>query len=328
MTSPALLRPLLATARIANVPSVISNVWVGIVIATMLPFLLGWEGWAFDAGFWIRAGGLAVAGVFLYISGNFLNDLHDLEWDRKNRPERALPQGLFTPFSYFGTALALAITALAIAFTLHPHSGWVAVAILAFILIYTRWHKRTAWAVVPMGICRALLPVMGFFAFASPHSAQEVFHLNDTYHVLFSPLIGVQSLALLIYIAGLSLSARYESSPNPSIPALIGSRALLVSSGLLVAAVWWPEIGPPVAAGLVPFVLWMALSLTRYRRPIPKHVSALLAGIPLIDWIGLLGFAFVHAAKGSTQPFILACILVPPLAFVSGRALQRLAPAT
>jgi 4-hydroxybenzoate polyprenyltransferase len=300
---------------------VISNVWVGIVIATMAVFSLGVEGY-FDGHFWIRVARICLAGVFLYISGNFFNDLHDVEWDRKNRPERALPRGLFTPLSYLMIGITLAIAALAIAFTLHPHSGWVAVAILVFILIYTRWHKRTAWMVIPMGICRALLPAMGFFAFSSPPSA------HDTYSVLFSPLIGVQSLALLLYIAGLSLSARYESSPNPSVPALIGSRALLVSSGLLVAGVWWRLVDFHVAAGLFPFLLWMTLSLTRYRRPIPAHVSALLAGIPLIDWIGLLGFALVLSGKGATDPFILACILVAPLAFVSGRALQRLAPAT
>ncbi|RYD36314.1 MAG: hypothetical protein EOP87_05710, partial [Verrucomicrobiaceae bacterium] len=69
------LRPLLATARIANVPSVISNVWAGIAIGSVVQ---RWEHGGQPV--WLHALFLTLAGVFLYIGGNFLNDWHDREW--------------------------------------------------------------------------------------------------------------------------------------------------------------------------------------------------------------------------------------------------------
>jgi len=44
--------------------------------------------------------------------------------------------------------------------------GVVAVAVLALtlvagVLVYNRWHKGVVWAPVVMGLCRALLPVIG-----------------------------------------------------------------------------------------------------------------------------------------------------------------------
>jgi hypothetical protein len=61
---------------------------------------------------------------------------------------------------------------------------------------------------------------------------------------------------------------------------------------------------------------------------VSRHVSRLLAGIPLIDWMALLPLSLPSLAMTGTLPFTAACLFVPPLAFVSALLLQRLAPAT
>ncbi len=317
------LRPLLATARIANVPSVISNVWVGIAIGSIVQ---RWEHGGQPV--WLHAVFLMLAGVCLYIGGNFLNDWHDREWDAKNRPERALPNGLFSPATYLLTALLCGIAGVVLALLVSWKCAVVAALIILFIVIYTVWHKKAAWAVVPMGLCRALLPVMGFVGFA----VAVRFRLTPEFG-LPSPsmFITYHALALLIYIAGLSLGARYESSPNPSVAALSASKAALVFSGLLAAFLWTYLSVKAGIIGFLPFAVWMLFCLTKFRRPIPVHVSALLAGIPLIDWIALLAYCLLLpplAYPAAIQPYVIACLVIPPLAFITGRLLQRLAPAT
>lgn len=307
------LHALLATSRIANVPSVVSNVWLGAAIA------FAWSGFALE-DFWLRAALLSVAGVSLYVSGNFLNDWMDRDWDRVHRPERALPSGRFSPKLYLATAFAAAVTGCLLAALANPLSGIIAILLLICIFVYTWWHKRVSWAVIPMGLCRALLPLLGAFGVAGTLAA----------HSDFVGYISASSAALFCYIAGLSLSARYESLSAPPKSALFVARALLALSA--VAMAWWSLVHRTQLAitGLFPFCTWLLLSLTRYRSPVSTHVSALLAGIPLLDAVALLPLALAVAPAGDPwrTPFTAICAMLPLAAFLLGRMLQRVAPAT
>lgn len=300
---------LLSTARIANVPSVISNVWVGIV--------LGWLASGpetLDIP-WKESAFLIVSGICLYIGGNFLNDWMDRNWDVQHRPERALPRGLFTSGTYVSIAFALLLAGTIFACTVRSLSGIVAAAIVLFIVIYTVWHKKTPWAVIPMGICRALLPVMGSMAFFS--YADHVWPI---------------ACGLLFYIMGLSLSARYESMSEP--PRIVGvlSRALLLGTAIFCA---WSNKGLHLAQwlivmGALPYLLWTTFCLRFRNHPVPKLVSGLLAGIPLMDWIVLLPVGLmigINSAEGWNS-LAIASLIVPPVAFFSAHLLQKVAPAT
>lgn len=302
------LHALLSTARVANVPSVVSNVWVGLIIG------------AITAGTSSSIStsmifGLPLAGVLLYLSGNFFNDWMDRKWDMTHRPERALPRKLFSSRLYSIFALAFGSSGVALAASTSPLSGGVAAGIALSIVIYTVFHKRTAWAVIPMGLCRALLPIMGSIA---------IFPYVD--------YIWPAAAALFCYIMGLSLSARYESMAEP--PRWIGytSRGLLLGAAVLVT------IGNrhllitvyPTLAGVFPYLLWTSLCLRIWRKPIPVLVSRLLAGIPLVDWMTLLPLSLMLSFYGASEviPMVIAGFAVPPLAFISALLLQRLAPAT
>lgn len=295
---------LLATARIANVPSVVSNLGVGVLLGSI------GSGAEFS---WPWA--LTIAAVLFYGAGNFLNDWADREWDLVNRPERALPRGLFSEKAYLAVAVGGALVGLGLA-AIH---GWGAVIVsgtlVFFIWLYTKVHKRAAWAVIPMGLCRACLPVLGFVAMRGGISGSALF-----------PAVG-----LFVYVAALSLSARWESRADVPEGKQWTSRGLLIAAGVVPALL--PLMVMPVAGwvGMVAFFLWLGLCLTRYASPVPAHVSALLAGIPLVDWVTLFPMALIWMKLGRVEPFdpmFSIAVFLPPVAFILGRLLQRVAPAT
>jgi hypothetical protein len=332
------IHALLSTARVANIPSVVSNVWLGVAVASYL------GGWCSFSEPWAAAARLALAGVLLYVSGNFLNDWADRAWDLKNRPERALPCGLFAPGLYLGVAAACAVGGIFLSAVTSLASTAVAVVILCMIAIYTYWHKRSPWAVVAMGSCRALLPVMGAVGFSAVFLGQgdwpglqlptgQLFEIRagPPFVPPYSGMIGACALGLFCHIAGLSLSARYEAMPHAPTHISSLARILFITAvGVISYATyqWHVDSVWFVVAGLLPYGLWTFLSLSLWRKPVSRHVSRLLAGIPLIDWMVLLPLSLPSLAVAGMPPFTAACLLIPPLAFVSALVLQRLAPAT
>jgi tryptophan-rich sensory protein len=312
MNESANVRALLSTARIANVPSVASNVTVGVVLGTLAVTDSGRQMPSTPS---MLAVILVVAGVLLYVGGNFLNDWMDRSWDAVHRPERALPRGLFPPVWYLGIAMFLLAAGTGLAWVAGTRSGLVAGGIVLSVASYTLWHKRSAWAVVAMGMCRAFLPVMGFLAFYP--------YVDRVWPV---------ACALFCYIIGLSLSARYESMTEP--PKWVAAMA----RGLLLSAVVMVALGnrglfldrTSSICGALPYLAWTGFCLRYRRQPLPKLVSGLLAGIPLVDWMVLLPVAVLLMTDSTEGLGALAVIsaVMPPLAFISALLLQRLAPAT
>jgi 4-hydroxybenzoate polyprenyltransferase len=320
------LRALLATLRIANAPSVVSNVWLGFVLGwalnNPLAFLYGGIGW--------RSPLLPVlSGLLLYFAGNLANDWFDRDWDRLRRPERALPSGLFPSGNYLAAAIVAALLGVACAFATGVPCGLAALFILVCVILYTWIHKRTAWSVIPMGLCRAGLYALGFLTWCSLGGNDRFLESMPTSGIWkLGALILTLGSGLLAYIAGLSMSARYEGMADaPPGPKAI-ARALLVYPFLAMTCWILPMVPAYGWIGMIPYGLWLTLCLTRYRRPIPAHVSALLAGIPLVDAIFLLpvGTSFVIESEG--HPLSVFILLIPLAAFVLGRLLQKVAPAT
>ena len=298
------LHALLATARIANVPSVVSNLGVGVLLGSVetgADFSWPWT--------------LMIAAVLFYVAGNFLNDWADREWDAVNRPERALPRGMFSAKAYLAAAVGGAVIGLVLTAVFGFGALLVAVVLVWLIWLYTKVHKRAAWSVIPMGLCRACLPVLGYVAMRGGIAGPALF-----------PAVG-----LFVYIVALSLSARWESKVEVPEGKKMLSRGLLVAAGVVPALL--PLLVMPMFGwiGMIAFFLWLGLCVTKYRSPVPAHVSALLAGIPLVDWVILLPMALIPMQLGRVDPFdpmFSVGVFMPPAAFILGRLLQRVAPAT
>jgi hypothetical protein len=317
------LHALAATARIANMPSVACNLWLGIALGSLA------TGAPADGQFWRQAALLGVSGASLYLAGNFFNDWADRGWDARHRPERALPQGVFTPGCYLSVALLCCLLGLAAAAATRGTCLIGALCITMCIASYTRFHKRTAWAVIPLGLCRALLPGLGFIGVL----AMGIPQVGPPPHPTGAPTLAVMAAAcgLFCHIVGLSLSARNESLDGPPERAMSVVRLWFLAAAAWVFCASCLCLSLPLVTcvlGLLPYGLWVLFSLTVFRRPASAHVASLLAGIPLVDWGVLLPLSQARNAHGLPEVLTAICLLLPPLAFLLGRLLQRLAPAT
>lgn len=328
---------LLATMRIANLPSVVSNVWLGIALAAFF-----WGPWhpGLLAPKAPELAALLIAALCLYLCGGFLNDWHDRAWDAKHRPERALPAGLFGSRAYLGIAVALAVAGLVCSVIAGAQTLPVFVAILALVVIYTWTHKSRPAAVLAVPACRALLVWAGYLLCAGP-GLWEGFKAefgggNDRLTTLFHccsalafPL--THSVGVFAYVLGLSLFARHEATGHPSHGTAVVARALLWLPLAAMSAWWIPHYPLAGAAALVPFAAWTTLCLTVFRRPLPRLVSALLAGIPLVDFIAALPLATALVLPGDSvfdDPLLSITLVLPLATFALARLLQHFAPAT
>lgn len=340
MSHPGKFRALLATARIANVPSVVSNVWLGIAISIVS--FSNFEGLKWNPILLV-----IFSGVCLYLAGNFLNDWYDREWDQKNRPERALPRGLFSPTFYLITAIALGLSGIILAALAHILAAVVALTIILLIVTYTVVHKRESWSVIPMGLCRAMLVYLGLAPLIGRWGLLDLTNFRTISAELL--VAGIGAGALFFHIVGLSMSARQESKPVDSkrspVPTLMFAMAFLLPASLIfptTVAQWMTHVTSrhhfridpifPLGGGIV-YLSWLLASHSIFRKPIPRFVSALLAGIPLVDWIILsaIGTSTLNDPNRDGEAaftFAMMCLLIPPAAFVLGRLLQRVAPAT
>ncbi|MEN9974125.1 MAG: hypothetical protein RLZZ282_131 [Verrucomicrobiota bacterium] len=304
---------LCATGRIANIPSVLCNLWLGIALAATASDRLT------NGLIWGRIGVIGLAGVSLYLAGNFLNDWADRHWDARHRPERALPRALFAPGVYLLVALACGALGLGLAAALNGQCLTVALLIGGGVILYTWVHKRAAWAVIPMGLCRALLPVLGWAATTPPIGGWA------------PPALAACGLGLFCYIAGLSLGARHEAVDAPTSGLGGLPRVLVFGAAVLVFFAAYRLLSLPLAfcvLGLFPCGLWVGLSLAMFRTSLGRGVGHLLAGIPLLDWVVLLPLALVQGGHGWERPLPVMCLLVPPTAWLGGRFLQKLVSAT
>jgi len=296
----------LTAARVANLPGVACHVITGCLLAL---WLVPGEAGGSTSIPWLEISVAALAGVGLCVAGNLLNDWHDRAWDAIHRPERALPSGHFRPQTFLATGSACLLLGVAAMFGLSAAAGTVALAIAGCIAIYTRCHKRTAWSVVPLAMCRALLPLMGALAMSE----------SQPWTAPASALIPVLCAALFLWVCGLSLDARGEST-GATTP--FWRAWILIVSAPLVLSVTLAKDSLFSWFDLLPVALWMAMIRGPLRHTAKQRVSALLAGLPLLDFLALA--PVWNVTTGAPH----AILWIPLIAFGLGRVLQRASAAT
>src|SRR5438132_2040652 len=159
MTNNFSLRAYAQLLRLPNVFTALADICLGwlAALAAGAP-LTSWPSFAF----------LMCASAALYSAGMVWNDFFDIEQDQRERSFRPLPSGRITRGSAarLGTALLVAGVACA------ALAGWVNVLapasalviagfLVAAILLYDVWLKRTWFGPVAMGSCRFLNVLLG-----------------------------------------------------------------------------------------------------------------------------------------------------------------------
>ena len=349
---------LLAIGRVSNLPTVWSNVMLGMLLGGLVTSLPGTRYWLplqpDGEHFRWTDPGVAILTIVLmllgssaaYLCGTFFNDWWDADFDRKHRPERAIPAERIPRDTILTLTIAFAMISALLFLYISPAVGITGVVLLACIFIYTAIHKKTTLGVIPMGLCRSCLYVLGFLTFAEHLNWERIWEdvlqpsnlMNDLVPALVVLQVISMALGIAIYVAGLTMAARYESRPE----GFKAPRVLfwfLLFAPALTHTWWWIFHRPPflqgwhlaipALIGLVPFLAWTAVALARLRRSIPDYVSRTLAGLCLVDLLALPGIAATIETPWpgvNTYPLLLA--LIPLALFVFALLLQRVAPAT
>lgn len=250
-------RTALKLGRVSNLPTVWTNTLVGAALVNP----------GFDVFTVFTA---AIALSLLYIAGMFLNDVFDLEWDRRHQSGRPLVAGeakvseaLGLSVAFLGLALALLILATEPDRRFHVLVG--AAALIGLIMLYDWKHKQ--WAVGPwlMGGCRLLVYLIAGAAVGA-----------------WNQQILVAGLCLLGYIAGITYVARLEHLN--ALHGLWPVALLFVPTGFVLYLGFNDVWSWLLAAALL---YWLVRAVWRLmpgkRRRVPQAVGALLAGIALVD---------------------------------------------
>jgi UbiA prenyltransferase family len=268
----------LRLSRISNLPTVWSNVLVGVALA---------------GGAWNDPRlPLALLSLSLfYTGGMLLNDAFDREFDARERPERPIPAGEVSATEVSGFGFGMLGAGLALLLLLGQAGGtaspWGAagsgLALAATILLYNVHHKANPLSPLLMGICRMLVYLTAALAVAGSALPTTLY---------------VSALVLLCYLVGLTCAARQEHLDrlDNAWPLLLLAAPPLYGLGLA-----WQQ--PLVLLPLLALILWVTLAVRRLRRrargDVPAAVAALIAGISLLD-------AMLLAGLGQVVPMLLA----------------------
>ncbi|MFM9914880.1 MAG: UbiA family prenyltransferase [Rhizobacter sp.] len=279
----------LRLGRVSNLPTVWTNVLVGVVLAggvvsdSRLPLLL-----------------LALS--LFYVGGMFLNDAFDREFDAKHRPERPIPSGRVSAREVFllGFGMLVVGTAGVAAASRGPDGipAWRALAssagLAGSIVFYNAHHKGNPLSPLVMGLCRVFVVFTAAFSVA----------------VVLPSLVFLAAIALLCHLIGLTYIAKQEHLDRIGNLWPLGFLVVPVLYGAVLAGsapvVWVPLM-------LYVAVLLFALHLLRRRArgDVPRAVVTLIACMSLLDSVVLAG-------SGQIWPAALAS-----LAFLMTLALQR-----
>ncbi len=167
---------------------------------------------------------LVFTSVCLYLSGMVLNDLFDVEIDRRERPTRPLPSGRVS----ISTAARLGYGLLVVGFA----SGWavayfvndlrpgIFTSLLSItVFAYNRIVKHTPAGPVAMGACRVLNVLLGMSTSIDPWG---------DWNWIVAAGIG-------LYIVGVTWFARSEATDGRRFELILGT--ILIAAGMLLLAI-------------------------------------------------------------------------------------------
>lgn len=170
--------------RPANIVTSIADVLAGIAISGVLyNFMLA-------SDYILCAVALCFSTAFLYGGGIVFNDVFDAELDKVERPERAIPSGAITVKEASFLGALLLVLGIVLAFSCGILSGFLAVLIAVFALVYNKWGKhRPLLGPLNMGFCRGLNLLLGVSILSSA--------VTDWYFLAIIPVIYIYSITMI-----------------------------------------------------------------------------------------------------------------------------------
>lgn len=240
-------------------------------------------------GPWTAIVPIWIVSVLAYWAGMLLNDVADIEEDKRHRPDRPLPSGRVSPAlaGHVATGMLMLgplILLMVAAYHRTIDQLWMMISIAACLLlwisirIYNSPVKATLLGPGLMGLCRALNIAMVGFAVLAVHWGNE-FSMVES----FPQTLVAYAAAMGVYICGVTTYARREEQLSSSATLLMGT--LLQAAGLAMLAglpfwetgrqVHWfldPRTYYPILIGLVGLTV-LNRAISGIMRPVSRRVQ-------------------------------------------------------
>ncbi len=289
--------------RLPNVFTAMADVAMGFLFVQASDWR--WDAW-WDS--WTLAL-LMTASSLLYIAGIVLNDVFDLETDRRERPERPLPSGRISlagasRLGWRMLMLGVVLGAAAGFFTGHLRPGIVAALLATCILLYDAWLKRTPLGPVAMGACRMLNVFLGMNAVDAPLT---------TANWLVAGGIGV-------YVAGVTWFARREAERSSRLQLALATVIMALGIALLAWFPSWSDRLLPLVRtdphrwlllttvlGLL--IVWRCVWAVIEPTPIRVRIAVAQALLSII----MLDAVVCYAVRGMPWAVMILLLLVPAM---------------
>jgi 4-hydroxybenzoate polyprenyltransferase len=222
LTGGSTLRSYIELMRLPNVFTAIADVAMGFLFVQ--PPYGQWFPTPRDC--WALAM-LMAASSLLYIAGIVLNDVFDVEIDRRERPDRPLPSGRIAlsaarRLGWKLLTLGVIFGAGAGVFAGNPRPGVVAALLAGGIVLYDALLKPTPLGPLAMGACRMLNVMLGMSVLDLP------LHIE---HWLVAGGIGV-------YVCGITWFARRENERSLRLHLILATLVMIAGIAMLA---WFPS---------------------------------------------------------------------------------------
>lgn len=231
----------LRLVRLPNLATAAADSLAGFLICWSATGQSGWP----PVACWLAV----AASVAFYAAGVVLNDVCDVDIDRRERPERPLPRGAIAvpAAAAVGRGLLGAGSAAACCSAVAAGSAWpaaVGAALTAAVWLYDRHAKATPAGPVVMGCCRGLNWLLGMTAAGGPSALHE----------------WAIPIGMAIYVAGITLYARDEAGRSRAVVLVAGTVAIGLGLAVAAAQVWLPwRGGSPAGVAGFPADNWLLL---------------------------------------------------------------------
>ncbi|NJB85000.1 4-hydroxybenzoate polyprenyltransferase [Lewinella marina] len=280
------LRPYLTLLRPANLVTAVADILAGASLAAAVT-----GGWSDDLPW------LCLATLGLYGGGVVFNDVFDLDLDRVERPERALPSGQVSLGSAILMGGLLLLGGVAAAALVSSDSGSIALAVALLTLLYNGWAKHhSLFGPVVMGLCRGGNLLLGV--------SLSSMALMSYWWIGLLPVV---------FIAAITLTSRGEvgGRNRASIQLALGLDATVALALLLLPRWTVSELWPALPF----FLLWFGMNLRAKVAAIRDNQPPLIKKAVKTGVISLIPLNACLAAGFMGWPAGLAVLALLPVSF-------------
>ena len=297
------LKAVLTLGRISNLPTVWTNIFAGMMLSMYgqgIPlFQLPIHDTATHPIDITQYLWMLVGASLVYVSGTTLNDAFDVTYDREHNPGRPIPSGIMKVWEVWALGFIEMAAGAHILFHFANVQILYLILLCGAILAYDAVHKKWGGSVWIMGSCRFFLWLAAASAVLGGHGLDT--GISGTAEI--PNLVYVWSLALLLYIAGITYVARGEATGKlPSFPWpffllfcpvflgfffclhsgqwLVLPIVMALAWGIRAGVVHAKRKGPNIGKGVA---LWLALITV-------ADAMAVALVDPLLGYLLLLGF--------------------------------------